>query len=398
MKIHYLQHVPFEGLGSMELHLRALGHELTGTLLYLDSIFPEPADIDWLIVMGGPMGVYDEAVYPWLKIEKEFIRDFIASGKRVLGICLGAQLLADVLGARVYRNAQREIGWFPVRRMPGNSTSALFAVFPAEAEVFHWHGDTFDLPGAATLLASSEACRNQGFILHNQVLALQFHLETTPQTAAELIAHCGDELDGSRYVQDAALLLVEPQRFATINRIMADVLDTFAALLILRRAIPADLAVLQHWDAQPHVFAADPSDDWEWELELARQPAWREQLIADVGGRPIGCVQIIDPSLEDLHYWGNIDAGFRALDLWIGEASDLGKGYGTRMMELALARCFAEPGVNAVLIDPLADNTRAIRFYERFGFVFVERRRFGMHDCSVYQLTRKQYEQRKLAR
>ena len=397
MKIHYLQHVPFEGLGSMELHLRAQGHTLSSTHLYLDSILPEPDAIDWLIVMGGPMGVHDEALYAWLKIEKRFIRDVIAAGKRVLGICLGAQLVAEVLGARVYRNKHREIGWFPVQRVPGNATSALFAVFPAEAEVFHWHGDTFDLPDKAALLASSEACRNQGFIFRNQVLALQFHLETTPQSAAELIAHCGNELDGSLYVQAAAQLLAEPLRFATINRIMADMLDTFAALMILRRATAADLAILQHWDQQSHVLAAKGDDDWGWQTELARPQAGRENLIADVAGRPVGYMQITDPALDDSHYWGEIEPGFRALDLWIGTEDDIGKGYGTRMMDLALARCFAHPAVKAVLIDPLADNRRAIRFYEKFGFEFVERRHFGEDDCSVYQLTCKQYEQRKLS-
>jgi GMP synthase-like glutamine amidotransferase len=169
----------------------------------------------------------------------------IAASKRVLGICLGAQLLAEVLGARVYRNKHREIGWFPVQRMPGNASSALFAVFPAEVDVFHWHGDTFDLPANAELLASSAACPNQGFIFRNQVLALQFHLETTPQGATDLIAHCGNELDGSPYVQDAITLLAEPQRFAKINHIMADVLDTFATLQILRPAPPADVPILQ---------------------------------------------------------------------------------------------------------------------------------------------------------
>ncbi len=398
MKIHYLQHVPFEGLGSMDLHLRAAGHELTGTHLYLDSKLPKAADIDWLIVMGGPMGVHDEALYPWLKTEKKFIRDFIATGKRVLGICLGAQLLADVLGARVYRNAQREIGWFPVQRMPGNSTSALFAAFPAEAEVFHWHGDTFDMPDGATLLASSEACRNQGFILHNQVLALQFHLETTPQSAADLIAHCGDELDASPFVHDAAALLAEPQRFATINRIMADVLDTFAALLILRRASLADLAILQHWDAQPHVRAAKGDDDWRWQTELATPGRWHEMFIADVAGVAIGYLEIQDLALDDSRYWGEMEAGYRAIDLWIGNGDYLGKGYGTRMMELALMRCFADPAVKAVLVDPLADNTRALQFYVKLGFEFVERRQFGSDYCSVYQLTRTRYEQRNLSR
>ncbi|MES2626846.1 MAG: GNAT family N-acetyltransferase [Pseudomonadota bacterium] len=397
MNIHYLQHVPFEGLGSMELHLRAQGHSLSSTHLYLDSILPEPDDIDWLIVMGGPMGVYDEALYPWLKIEKRFIRDVIAAGKRVLGICLGAQLLAEVLGARVYRNKHREIGWFPVQRMPGNSTSALFAVFPAEADVFHWHGDTFDLPEHTALLASSEACRNQGFIFRNQVLALQFHLETTPQSATDLIAHCGNELDGSRYVQDASALLADPQRFATINRVMADLLDTFAALLVLRRATRADLNTLRAWDALPHIREAKGDDDWQWEAELSKHVSSREQLIADIGGKPIGYLEIIDPALDDSHYWGEIEPGYRAIDLWIGEADYLGKGYGTRMMVLALDRCFADSSVKAVIIDPLASNKRAIRFYENLGFEFVQRRQFGDDDCSVYQLTRKIYEQRKLA-
>jgi GMP synthase-like glutamine amidotransferase/RimJ/RimL family protein N-acetyltransferase len=397
MRIHYLQHVPFEGLGSMELHLRAQGHMLTSTHLYIDSILPEPADIDWLIVMGGPMGVYDEALYPWLIIEKRFIREVIAAGKRVLGICLGAQLLAEALGAQVYRNKYREIGWFSVQRMPGNSTSALFAVFPAEAEVFHWHGDTFDLPKQTTLLASSEACRNQAFVFRNQVLALQFHLETTPQSAADLIAHCGNELDGSRYVQDAAELLGEPQRFAKINRIMADVLDTFAALLVLRRATPADAAVLRHWDTQSHIVEAKGDGDWQWESELAKKhPASREQLIADVNGKPIGYLEIIDPALDEEHYWGDIEPNQRAIDLWIGEPEYIGKGYGTRMMELALARCFADHSVKAIVIDPLGTNTRAIRFYERLGFEFVERRQFGDDDCSVFQLTRSRYEQYKL--
>ncbi len=396
MKIHYLQHVPFEGLGSMELHLRAQGHSLSSTHLYRDSILPDPGDIDWLIVLGGPMGVYDEALYPWLKIEKRFIREVIAAGKRVLGICLGAQLLAEALGARVFRNKHQEIGWFPVQRMPGNAIAALYAAFPPEADVFHWHGDTFDLPADAALLASSEACRNQGFIFRNQVLALQFHLETTPQSAADLIAHCGNELDGSRYVQDATTILAEPLRFATINRIMAGVLDTFAALLILRRATPADLVILQQWNQQPHMRAAKGVGDWGWKAELAQQQAGRENLIADVAGSPIGFVQITDPALDDSHYWGLLEPGFRAVDLWIGKEANVGKGYRTRMMEQALERSFADPAVKAVLIDSLYDNTRAIRFYEKFGFEFVEYCPFGADDFSVYQLPRKQYEQRKL--
>ncbi len=149
-----------------------------------------------------------------------------------------------------------------------------------------------------------------------------------------------------------------------------------------------DLSLLRHWDEQPHVMASDPGDDWAWETELGRSPDWREQLVAEAAGCPIGFVQIIDPAREESGYWGNVPNGLRAIDIWIGEASYLGKGYGASMMHLALQRCFACPDVSAVLIDPLASNTRAHRFYERLGFRFVERRRFSADDCYVYRLDR----------
>jgi aminoglycoside 6'-N-acetyltransferase len=158
--------------------------------------------------------------------------------------------------------------------------------------------------------------------------------------------------------------------------------------IALRPAAIADLPLLRHWDAQPHVVASDPNDDWQWETELARYPNWREQLIAEVDGRPVGFLQIIDPSREESRYWGDIPPGLRAVDIWIGGEDDLGRGYGTRMMELALERCFGDPEVKAVIIDPLAENVRAHRFYERLGFRFVEARRFGEDDCLVYRLER----------
>jgi len=156
----------------------------------------------------------------------------------------------------------------------------------------------------------------------------------------------------------------------------------------LRPARPADLGLLQHWDEQPHVIESDPNDDWGWETELHRSPDWREQLIAETGGRPIGFVQIIDPCREDSHYWGCVAEGRRAIDLWIGEEADLGKGYGTAIMKLAIDRCFADPAVSTVLVDPLASNTRAHRFYEQLGFKVKARRRFGDDDCIVYSLVR----------
>jgi aminoglycoside 6'-N-acetyltransferase len=157
----------------------------------------------------------------------------------------------------------------------------------------------------------------------------------------------------------------------------------------LRPARPSDLDLLLYWDSKPHVISATGDDGpFDWEAELPRQPEWRELLIAEAEGRPIGVLQIIDPAEEETHYWGEVEPDLRAIDIWIGEQADLGRGYGTTMMHLALERCFAEASVNAVLIDPLASNERACRFYERLGFKRIERRRLGPDDCYVYRLDR----------
>jgi aminoglycoside 6'-N-acetyltransferase len=156
----------------------------------------------------------------------------------------------------------------------------------------------------------------------------------------------------------------------------------------LRPAVPADLATLRRWDRDADVRSSLIDDDWHWETELPRQPAWREWLIAEVDGRPIGFIQIIDPEHEETKYWGCMNAGHRAIDIWIGERSARSRGYGARMMELAIERCFRDPAVHTILIDPLASNTRSHRFYERLGFEFVVERTFGDHCCRVYKLTR----------
>jgi aminoglycoside 6'-N-acetyltransferase len=161
--------------------------------------------------------------------------------------------------------------------------------------------------------------------------------------------------------------------------------------LRLRPAVPADVPLLRRSDEAPHVIASDPNDDWQWERELGRDVDWREQFIAEVDGRPIGFLEIIDPAREEEHYWGDVAPNLRAIDVWIGAAGDLGHGHGTRMMRRALAHCFANPEVEAVLVDPLASNVRAHRFYERLGFRFVARRRFGADDCCVYRLERGAY-------
>lgn len=169
-----------------------------------------------------------------------------------------------------------------------------------------------------------------------------------------------------------------------------------AAALVLRPARPDDLATLLRWDEEPDVAAAGGEDDaFDWVSELPREVDWRELLMAEIDGRPIGFVQSIDCAREETHYWGEVQGTVSAIDIWIGDAENRGHGYGTRMMQLALQRCFADPSVEAVLVDPLAANTRAHAFYERLGFARAERRTFGEDDCYVYRLGREAWEQRR---
>ena len=225
MRIHHFQHVPFEGLGSMAPYFLSKGFQLSATHLYLDQSPPPLDTLDWLIVMGGPMGACDESKYAWMALEKAYIQKAVAAGKVVLGICLGAQLIAAVLGAKVFKNSYREIGWFPIRQAEQAKTTAMADIFSQQTEVFHWHGDTFEIPRGAALLASSDACAHQGFVLENRVVGLQFHLETTPASARALVENCSQELDNSRYVQTAEKMLSDESRFERINAIMAAVLD-----------------------------------------------------------------------------------------------------------------------------------------------------------------------------
>lgn len=224
MRIHSLQHVQFEDIGSMASDFRARGYSLSSTHWYRGDTAPDLSRFDALVVMGGPMGIYDEAIYPWLADEKLLIKESIAAGKIVLGICLGAQLIADVLGGKVTRNAHKEIGWLPINVNPNAGTHPIAQVFARYPKVFHWHGDTFALPPGAIHLASSEGCANQAYIFQEKVYGFQFHLETTPASARALIEHCGEDIDGSRYTQPAQVILESDEKFAQINRAMSEVL------------------------------------------------------------------------------------------------------------------------------------------------------------------------------
>ncbi len=224
MRAHYLQHAPFEGLGSIEDWLRETGYGITATQLYSNDLLPSLQEVDLLIIMGGPMSVNDEAQYPWLVREKAFIRDVIDAGIPVLGVCLGAQLIANVMGSRVFPNSEREIGWFPVEGVE-QSNADVFR-FPERADVLHWHGDTFDMPYGAVHLARSEACSNQAFQLGRAVIGLQFHLEVTPRLLEGFVESSGDDLQPRRYVQPAeAILAIETERLDKSQRLMVDILD-----------------------------------------------------------------------------------------------------------------------------------------------------------------------------
>ena len=224
MNAHYLQHVSFEGLGSIESWLETAGYKITKTQFFKSANLPELDEIDLLIVMGGPMSVNDADEFPWLAREKQFIRDIIKSGKSVLGVCLGAQLIASAMGARVYRNAVKEIGWFPIQGTP--STDRTTFNFPPTAEVFHWHGETFDLPSGTIRLARSQGCENQAFQFGRSVIGLQFHLETTPESARVIVKHCRNELLPSEYIQtESEILGVASEKYESINVLMDKVLS-----------------------------------------------------------------------------------------------------------------------------------------------------------------------------
>ncbi len=220
MRLHWLQHVPFEGLGFIETWAKSQSAKITSTRLFAGEPLPESDQFDWLVVMGGPMGIYDHDKHPWLVAEKQFIQQAIDAGKTILGICLGAQLIADVLGAKVYPGPQKEIGWFPIKR-----SADAPALLPEKAAVFHWHGDTFDLPNGALGLASSEACKNQGFIYENRVVGLQFHMETTPESMEALIKNCGHELVDAPFVQPAEEMRAGFTHIKTVNALMEELLD-----------------------------------------------------------------------------------------------------------------------------------------------------------------------------
>jgi GMP synthase-like glutamine amidotransferase len=222
-RLHFIQHVPFETPARIAGWARERGLE-TSIARVFEEPLPAAGDVEALVVMGGPMGVHDEGKLPWLAGEKRLIEAVVRAGKPVLGVCLGAQLIADVLGARVYRNRFHEIGWF---RVEATAAGRGHARFPLRAEFvpFHWHGDAFDLPAGAVQLARSAACEQQAFAWGDRVLGLQFHLEMDAEGVAALTAHCGGDAGSGPYVQSPDEMLGVPARFDAARALLDELLD-----------------------------------------------------------------------------------------------------------------------------------------------------------------------------
>jgi GMP synthase-like glutamine amidotransferase len=201
MRVIAFRHIPYEGAGRIEQVLAARGIALEYADTYVSGArLPDVSQAAGLIFLGGFMSANDPL--PWLRAEERLIEQAAARNQPVLGVCLGAQLIAKTLGARVYKNPVKEIGWFDIHFTAAAFDDPLFAGMSGVETVFHWHGETFDLPPGGVLLASSEACRNQAYRVGAAVYGLQFHLEVTPGMIADWCtqdANSGDIRELSAY-------------------------------------------------------------------------------------------------------------------------------------------------------------------------------------------------------
>jgi GMP synthase-like glutamine amidotransferase len=219
-----MQHVPFESPAHVAVWAQERGHAFSITRVFDGEPFPFADQMDALVVMGGPMSVHDEERLSWLVAEKRLVADALEAGLPVLGVCLGAQIIADVSGARVYRNRFREIGWFPVEATRDGVSHPRYPL-PPSFPAFHWHGDTFQLPAGAVHLARTEGCEQQMFVLGERVLGIQFHLEMTTEAVAEMVAHGGGDLTEGPFVQSRTALAGAAPDFEAGHRLLDRLLD-----------------------------------------------------------------------------------------------------------------------------------------------------------------------------
>jgi GMP synthase (glutamine-hydrolysing) len=225
VNIQYLQHAAMEGAGQIGNWAARRGHRFAGTHWYRGDAAPDAGEIDFLVIMGGGMNIYEHRNHPWLVAEKALIAEVISQGKPVLGVCLGAQLIADVMGGKVYQNPEFEIGWFPIRMLEPARKDRLFGHFPAELTALHWHGDTFELPRGATLLASTEGCLNQAFVCQGNVVGLQFHIEVRPEDVRAFVEGETEPLPEGRYVQGFEEILAGDRHMPAAHQMLEEMLE-----------------------------------------------------------------------------------------------------------------------------------------------------------------------------
>lgn len=224
MRIHSIHHVPFEGLGTITAWLHKKQFKHSASWVHENNDFPSQEAFDALIVMGGPMSVHDEKEFPWLLLEKEFIRETIDAGKPVLGFCLGGQLIAQVLGANVEKAPHKEVGWFALQNYEQNILPV-----PEPFRAFHWHGEVFDIPQQAVCLWHSEACSHQGFIVKN-AMAVQCHFEMTKKTVKALVENCPQDMQPAAYVQTEQEMLKDASLFESSQQFLFKLLDVWVQI------------------------------------------------------------------------------------------------------------------------------------------------------------------------
>jgi GMP synthase (glutamine-hydrolysing) len=215
-----IRHVHFEDLGSLQPVLERAGYEIGYADCGVDDLAAlDPVGPDLVVVLGGPIGAYEDDVYPALKDELNLLKTRFGANRPTIGICLGAQLMARALGARVYPTGLKEIGWGPITLSPAGRESAFRHLGQADAAVLHWHGDTFDLPGGATLLASTELCRNQVYSWGSNAIGFQFHLEATAARLEQWFIGHACELASAKL--SVAALRADTARYAARLEIQA---------------------------------------------------------------------------------------------------------------------------------------------------------------------------------
>lgn len=223
METYIFQHVAFEGPGAILPYLESKGYHVHLVKLYAGDLVPSSLDVDFAVLMGGPMSALEEDKYPFMVEEKQLCRELFAADKPVLGVCLGAQIMANAFFASIRQNPEKEIGFYPVTFENGFTVNA-----------FHWHGETFDIPEYAESIAYSEACRNQGFKM-GRSLGLQFHLETTAESLNSLLENCAEELEAAlsakaKYVQSKSQILETAKTaLPELNAAMTELLDAMLA-------------------------------------------------------------------------------------------------------------------------------------------------------------------------